>query len=326
MYGGNAAIMQWHTEHYGPPSKFGYKDFIPMFTAAKWDPAAWAELFRKSGAKYVCPSGEHHDGFSLWDSKLNKYNAKNMGPKRDLIGDLGQAVRHAGLKFGISNHSINHFNFIPALANSDQTDPAWAEFYSVADRSPAARARFNDLWVRKNYELIDQYQPDMLWFDGIGNAASAGMRLAVAAHYFNAAAAWHKAVTISGKYTDFPAGAVLDYERQGRILPRGLKDFAWQVDDPMGNKFAYVTEIQYKPAALLIRRLVDCVSMNGNYLMNISPMADGTIPQPQQDRLLPWARGWKSTARPSTRAGPGPATAKAPTTTRPNPCGTPRSG
>jgi len=286
MYGGNAGVMQWHTEHYGPPTKFGYKDFIPLFTAAKWDPDAWAELFKKAGAKYVIPTAEHHDGFSLWDSAYNKYNAKNMGPHRDLIGDLAIAVRKVGLKFGVSNHSANHFDFIPPLAGSDEYDPAWADFYSVADRSPAARQKFNDLWVKKNLELIDKYQPDMLWFDGIGGGISDAMKLAVASHYFTRAAAWGKEVAISGKYTDFPAGAVLDYERQGRIEPRGIKNFAWQVDDPMGNKFAYVTEIQYKPADLLIHRLIDCVSMNGNYLMNISPMADGTIPQAQQDRLL----------------------------------------
>jgi alpha-L-fucosidase len=285
MYGGNEAIMRDHIAKYGPLDKFGYKDFIPMFTAAKWNPDAWAELFKKSGAKYIVPSAEHHDGFSLWNSALNKYNAKNMGPKRDLIGDLAKAVREKGLKFGVSNHSSNHFNFIPLVANSDQTDPAWSEFYQ-ADRSREARVKFRDTWIRKNYELIDQYQPDMLWFDGIGSDASDSAKLQVAAHYFNKAQQWKKQVTISGKYTDFPSGRVLDYERQGRIHPRGIKDFAWQVDDPMGHKFAYVENIMYKDAGLMIRRLVDCVSMNGNYLLNISPMADGTIPQPQQERLL----------------------------------------
>jgi hypothetical protein len=82
MYGGNAGIVQWHTEHFGPPTKFGYKDFLPMYTAAKWDPDAWAALFKKAGAKYVLAPGEHHDGFSNWDSAINPYNAKNYGPKR----------------------------------------------------------------------------------------------------------------------------------------------------------------------------------------------------------------------------------------------------
>jgi alpha-L-fucosidase len=311
MYGGNPAFLRWHTEHYGPPDKFGYKDFIPFFTAAKWNPDEWAALFKQAGAKYVVPSAEHHDGFSLWDSAINRYNAKNMGPKRDLIGDLGKAVRAQGLKFGMSNHSINHFDFIPLLPHSDQSDPAWAEFYSV-DRSPEARQRFNERWVEKNFELIDKYQPDILWFDGIGRAASDSMKLRVAAHYLNRAAAWGKQVTLSAKYTDYPSGAVLDYERQGRIHPRGLKPFAWEVDEPIGNKFAYVTEIQYKPAALLVRRLVDCVSMNGNYLLNISPRADGTIPEPQQERLLAMGRWLRINgeaiygSRPWTRYGEGP--------------------
>jgi len=92
MYGGNAGIMQWHTQHYGPPTKFGYKDFLPMYTAAKWDPDAWAALFKKAGAKYVFAPGEHHDGFSNWDSAINPYNSVNYGPHRDLDGDLIKAL------------------------------------------------------------------------------------------------------------------------------------------------------------------------------------------------------------------------------------------
>ena len=324
MYGGNSAFVKWHAEHFGSQDKFGYKDFIPMFTAAKWDPDAWAELFKKSGAKYVIPTGEHHDGFSLWDSATNKYNAKNMGPKRDLIGDLAVAVRKKGLKFGVSNHSNNHFTFIPAMPGSDQYDPAWAEFYSVADRSDIARKRFLENWVAKNFELIDQYQPDILWFDMNGNDRSwDAQKLAVAAYYYNRAIAWGKPVSISGKGASFLSGMIMDYERQGRILPRGLKDFAWEVDDPMGNKFAYVTEMTNKPAALLVRRLVDCVSMNGNYLLNISPKADGTIPEEQQKRLLAMGR-WLEVngeaiygSRPWVRYGEGPYYDAPPDTSRP---------
>ncbi len=111
MYGGNKGMMDWHTEHFGPPTKFGYKDFLPRFTAAKWDPDAWAGLFTQAGAKYVFAPGEHHDGFSNWDSAINPYNAKNYGPHRDLDGDLMAAVRKAGLKTGISDHSAFHFVF-----------------------------------------------------------------------------------------------------------------------------------------------------------------------------------------------------------------------
>lgn len=313
MYGTTHSLAQWHTDRFGPPSKFGYKDFIPMFTASRWDPDAWAKLFRDSGAKYVVPSAEHHDGFSLWDSAINRYNAKTMGPKRDLIGELAAAVRRQQLKFGVSNHSNNHFDFIPELANSDQRDPQWAEFYSVADRSDAARERFLVQWVTKNLELVDKYRLDMLWFDMNGSDRSWDrQKLAVAAYYYNRAREWDKAVAISAKGEAMLSGMVRDYERQGRIRPRGIKPFAWQVDDPIGNKFSYVSSIQYKPAALLIRRLVDVVSMNGNYLLNISPRADGTIPEEQQQRLLEMGRWLKTNgeaiygSRPWTRYGEGP--------------------
>jgi len=139
MYG-NPGIAQWHTEHFGPPDKFGYKDFIPMFTCSNWNPDAWAELFRQAGAKFIIPTAEHHDGFALWNSKVNKYNAVQMGPHRDLIGDLAKAVRKQGLKFGVSNHGIEHFTFIEPTkgATNDLDDPQWKDFYSVVDRSDAA--------------------------------------------------------------------------------------------------------------------------------------------------------------------------------------------
>jgi len=286
MYGGNAEIMQWHTEHYGAPTKFGYKDFIPMYTAAKWDPDAWAQLFKKAGARYVLASGEHHDGFSNWDSAINRFNAKNMGPKRDIVGDLAAAVRKAGLKTGVANHSSIHFNFVPPLAGSDQYDPRWADFYSVADRSNKARVKFLEMWVTKNMELADKYQPDMLWFDMNGpDRTWDPLKLRFAAYYFNRAAQWGKQVTMSGKTTSFLSGMVIDYEREGRA-PKELTPYTWQPDDPITDKFGYVIGQPVKPAAGLIRLIVTNVSRNGNYLLNISPRADGTIPDEQQAVLL----------------------------------------
>jgi len=84
----DAATIEWHLEHFGPLDQFGYKDFIPLFTAANFNPSQWAELFRRAGAKYVMLTAEHHDGFAMWDSALTRWNAARMGPKRDLAGDL----------------------------------------------------------------------------------------------------------------------------------------------------------------------------------------------------------------------------------------------
>jgi alpha-L-fucosidase len=291
----NTAFVRWHTEHWGPPEKFGYKDFFPMFTAAKWDPDAWAQLFKYAGAKYVICSGEHHDGFSNWKSDINKFNSFNYGPHRDLVGDLTVAVRKVGLKVGVANHSNNHFDWVTPLPGSDQFDSQWAAFYSVADRSDAAHAKFFETWTTKNMELIDKYQPDMLWFDMNGGDRSWDpLKVRLAAYYYNRAAAWGKQVAISAKGESFLAGMVMDYERQGRA-PKQLTDFVWQPDDPITDKFGYV-EVQneagqmvglpVKSAGSLVNELVINVSRNGNLLLNISPKADGTIPDSQQQVLL----------------------------------------
>ena len=295
MYGGNKGIMQWHTEHFGSPTNFGYKDFFPMFTAAKWDPDAWAKLFKDAGAKYVIASGEHHDGFSNWKSDINKFNSVNYGPHRDLVGDLTAAVKKVGLKTGVANHSNAHFDFIPALPGSDQFDPEWAAFYSVADRSDAAYAKFVEMWTTKNMELIDKYQPDMLWFDFNGSDRSWDpLKVRLAAYYYNRAAAWGKQVAISSKGQSFLAGMLMDYERQGRA-PKKLTDYTWQPDDPIADKFGYVevpdangkmVGLPLKSPGGIVGNLVTDVSRNGNYLLNISPKADGTIPEAQQQVLL----------------------------------------
>jgi alpha-L-fucosidase len=301
MYG---AGLSYHTATWGPPEKFGYKDFIPMFTQAKFDPEAWATLFEKSGAKYVVPTAQHHDNFSLWDSQYNPYNAVKMGPHRDLIGDLSKAVRAHGLKFGVSNHGIEAFQFVKVSASlaaqlkaagADVYDPKWADFYCVADRSDAACQKFLVNWVQRNEELIDKYQPDMLWFDnGVDIRYLDPLKLWVAAYYYNRAAAWGKEVSISTKKAAYaPAGdnvntigSIIDFEKIGARSPAGIRPGSWQVDDPIGSTWGYTSTMSVANAGSIVGRLVDVASQNGNLLLNISPMADGTIPQAQQTTLL----------------------------------------
>lgn len=286
----DAGTIAWHTQHFGAPDKFGYKDFIPKFTAAKWDPDAWAELFKKSGAKFICPTAEHHDGFSLWDSKYNRFNAMNMGPHRDLIGDLAKAVRAKGLKFGVSNHSMEHYTFVHPNAGlaSDVLDPQWADFYGVAARStPDGLKNFLTLWVAKNFELIDKYQPDILWFDnGVNSRALDPLKLKVAAYYYNQAKQWNKDVSLSTKDSAYLAGSLLDFERMSRA-PAGMTDYVWQVDDPVLYRFGYTEDHPgiAKPEGV-VHNLISNTSKNGGLLLNISPRADGTIPDDQQQLLL----------------------------------------
>jgi len=300
----DGADGQWHVGHFGPQDKFGYKDFIPMFTASNWNPNAWAELFKKSGAKFVIPTAEHHENFALWDSQVTPFNAVQMGPHRDLIGDLSKAVRKQGLKFGVSNHGIENFQFInpPAdmadkmkAAQADLYDPKWADFYNVADRSNAACERFLTNWFARNVELIDKYRPDILWFDnGVDQRCLDPLKLRVAAYYYNRAKGWGKEVSIGAKKAAFAPsnkntetiGAILDFEKVGTRSPSGIRPGVWEVDDPIGSTWGYTSDERFSSPGAIIAKLADTVSKNGVYMLNLSPRADGTFPQEQQDTLL----------------------------------------
>jgi alpha-L-fucosidase len=134
MYEPGSEAYKHHIATYGTQDKFGYKDFVPMFKAEHFDPAAWADLFKKSGAKYVVPVAEHHDGFAMYDSGLSDWAAAKMGPRRDVIGDLAKAVRSKGLHFGVSSHRVEH-NFFLGVGRaipSDVNDPQYAAFYGPA--------------------------------------------------------------------------------------------------------------------------------------------------------------------------------------------------
>ena len=286
-----AGMRQWHTEHFGPLDKFGYKDFIPMFKAEKFDANAWADLFKRAGAKYVVPVAEHHDGFAMWDSALTKWDAKDMGPHRDLIGELEQATRKAGLHFGVSNHRVEHYSFIrvPDVPR-DLTDPAYQDFYWTMNHSDGLNQKFLEDWVARNVELIDKYHPEALYFDnGINSRALDPIKLKVTAYFYSQAKARGQEVTMfskgAGAGAAYLTGAIHDLER-GR-MPDISADY-WQEDTSIAhNSWGYNDDpLQIRNAGELIRELVDCVSKNGNYLLNLAPRADGTIPDNQQLRLL----------------------------------------
>ncbi len=304
-----AQFSTWHREHFGSQDTFGYKDFIPLFTQEKFDADAWAELFKKSGARFVIPTAQHHDNFAMWDSKVTPFNAKQMGPKRDMIGELCKAIRKQGLKFGVSNHGIENFQFInpsPALLNDlkakgvDLFDPKWGDFYNVADRSDTACRKFLVNWFQRNAELIDQYQPDMLWFDnGVDQRYLDPLKLQVAAYYYNRAKGWGKEVSISTKKAAFAPsgtniqtiGSILDFE--GRIPPN-IRTGVWQVDNKIGSTWGYTSDMRVSSAGSIIATLVDIVSKNGTLLLNLSPKAEQMAPYRRSSRKPCWAsaNGW----------------------------------
>jgi len=307
---GPNSTRAWHTEHFGPVDKFGYKDFIPMFKAEHFDADAWATLFQKSGARYVMPGAQHHENFAMWDSKVTPFNSMQMGPKRDVIGELAKAVRKHGMKLGVANHGIENFEFInPPLELAEKMkaekldlyDPKWADFYNYADRSNAAMKRFLVNWYERNVELIDKYQPDLIYFDnGVDQRHIDPLKLEIAAYYYNRARSWGKEVSFTTKKAAFaPSGtntktiaSILDFEGGP---PDGIRGGSWVVDRPIGTRsWGYVDGLKANSPETVIGWLVDTVSKNGTLLLNVSPKADGTIPQDQQDTLLAVGR-WLET-------------------------------
>jgi alpha-L-fucosidase len=287
MYVKDSKEFKYHREHFGPQSQFGYKDFIPNFTADKWNPDEWAALFVKSGAKYVVPVAEHHDGFPMYDCSFSDWTAVKMGPKRDIVGQLAQSLHRSGLKFGASSHRAHNWHYYTHSEEFDTSKPENVGLYGRPHepKAPADRA-FLDDWLARTREIVDKYRPDLVWFDfGFGAPEYETYRKQFAAYYYNQAAEWGREVVINYKHEAYPPGAaVLDIER-GKL--DDLRPQFWQTDTAVDRKsWGYIQEPEYKSANELIDDLIDIVSKNGCLLLNVGPRPDGTIPQEQQDLLL----------------------------------------
>jgi len=301
MYEPGFETYKHHIATYGPQDKFGYKDFVPMFKAEHFDPAAWAELFKKAGAKYVVPVAEHHDGFAMYDSGLSDWTAAKMGPHRDVIGELGKAVRAEGLHFGVSSHRVEHDFFLGVgrKIQSDVNDPQYAAFYGPAqtgvmnwgtpvgnDFTYVSPAWTND-WLARSAELVQKYHPDIVYFDWwIGQASIRPNLTRFAAFYYNSSLKYgdHIGVINYKDYAMQEHAAVLDLER-GQL--GDIRPLYWQTDTSISNKsWGYIKDDTFKSGDFVVHQLIDIVSKNGNLLLNIGPRSDGTIPEEVQHVLL----------------------------------------
>jgi alpha-L-fucosidase len=307
MYQQGTKEFAHHVATYGPQAKFGYKDFIPMFKAEHFDPQAWAKLFRDAGARYVVPVAEHHDGFAMYDSKLSDWTAVKMGPHRDIIGLLSKAVRAQGMRFGVSSHRAEHDWFFDGGRHfdSDVNDPRYAGLYgpaedhlskddqNLADDWTYVSQAWLDDWLARTAELIDDYHPDLIYFDWwIGHPTFRTTLPKMLAYYYNQGAR-RDGVVVNYKLGDFPEGAgTLDIER-GQLT--GIHPTHWQTDTSISDaSWGYIKHDTYKSPEFLIHLLVDVVSKNGNLMLNIGPRADGTIPDSERDVLLDIGRWLKS--------------------------------
>jgi alpha-L-fucosidase len=302
MYIQGSDVYKHHIATYGPQNKFGYKDFIPMFKAEKFDPQAWAKLFKDSGAKYVVPVFEHHDGFAMYDSGLSDWTVVKMGPHRDTGGELAKAVRAEGLHLGASSHRVEH-NFFLGVGrtfDSDVNDPKYAGFYGPAHTwlenthdTPLSNdftylsEQYGNDWLARSAEIVQKYHPDIMYYDWwIGQPGLRNQLTKFAAYYYNASLKYgdHVGVINYKFYALGEHAAVLDLERGqlGEIRP-----LYWQTDTSISNKsWGYIEHDTFKSSEFVIHQLIDIVSKNGNLLMNIGPRSDGTIPNEVQQTLL----------------------------------------
>lgn len=281
MFQENDGVYKHHVATYGDPSTFGYKDFIPKFKLEKFDPEQWAELYKQSGAKFAGPVAEHHDGFSMWASKVNRWNAKDMGPQRDVVGELVAAIRKRDMKIITSfHHGFNVQGYYTAKAGWDTADPKFEDLYGQFKDPKIAY----DRWFTKLQEVIDAYQPDQIWFDFCLGKVPDAYKRKFAAYYYNKQAEWGKDVIITRKGEDLPAGVgVLDIER-GRMKDSNPQ--LWQTDDSTAyNSWSWVEDLKVKPPVEMIHELIDIVCKNGILLLNVCPKADGTITDQQQQLL-----------------------------------------
>ena len=299
MYLEGTKEFEHHVKIYGPQKEFGYNEFIPLFKAEKFDAGEWMELFKESGAKYIMPVAEHHDGFQMYDSELSEWCAAKMGPKRDIIGELEEEAKKEGIVFGVSSHRAENYWFYAGAGNFDSgiegegmiepygyRDPAYAnrEVNTGVHSKPAVKEHLDD-WLARTCELVDKYQPKIIFFDWwIQNECFKPYLKKFAAYYYNRAEQWGVQVAINYKYEAFAySTAVLDIER-GQLS--GIRPRLWQTDTSVAkNSWGYTENNVFKNPADLVCDIIDIVSKNGCMLLNIGPRADGTITEEEQEVL-----------------------------------------
>ena len=283
--------IRWHQKEFGLQDKFGYKDLIPLFKPEKYHADEWIALFKRAGANYVVPVAEHHDGFAMYRSELTPWNAYNMGPKRDLTGELAAAARKANFIFGLSSHRMEHAYFAyPAKGlKTDEFDPKYAGFYG-----PPIDQEFNSGnnskafqldWLARIQELVDKFSPQLLYMDnGVNPRAYDEVKLRAAAYLYNRASERGYQTTLATKDDAYLYATVQDFEGTHHA-PKWPFAGAWQCDTPIGNSWGYINGLKVASGLSLIHQFMAVASCGGNLLLNVSPMADGSIPENQQASL-----------------------------------------
>ena len=266
--------LKYHLDNWGP--KFSYDDFLPMFKAEKYDPEAWARLFREAGAKYVVLTAKHGDEYALWPTKHTRRNSMETGPRRDLAGDLTKAVRKLDMKMGFYHNTTYTF--------WDQRYPGrdWVDYMNSSIK-----------------ELVDLYHPSVLWGDvRVGPVKDRDGKFlpadywgskAVLAYFYNHSENPEEVVANDRWGLDTDGKILGDFATPERTRMNRISKEKWETCDSLDTtSWGYNRRLkpsQYMTANELVDYLADVVSKNGNLLINIGPRADGTIPESMQQCL-----------------------------------------
>jgi len=277
-------------KHIGPVAEgFGYKDLAKQFNPEKFDPAYWADLIKRSGARYAGICAIHHDGYAMWDSDVMDFNAGKLGPRRDLLGEILTEIEKRGMKTMTSFHharTYKHFQGLvkrleeaEGMKKADMLDPQYRNYYwYLGDEEHFAKVRY-DL----TKEVIDKYKPDVIWFDGGGGKFSTEKILA---DYFNMAQAEGKEVCVHNKGNFGKDFGVYSYEN-GHKRPLYI-EWPWEDDTPSAAGWCdwpWYKNIEYKKPRDVVVRLCDLVARNGGLLLSLNPRPDGMLDQGQIDLL-----------------------------------------
>ena len=265
---GEGPTYEHHIKTYG--KDFQYEQFADMWKAENWDPDAWAELFAAAGAKYVVLTTKHHDGFCLYPSKYTDYNSMNRGPHRDIVGELAEAVRKRGMRFGLYYSGIIDWRFMH--------EPIYTDWDCRNLNCPTYE--YADYAFKQWIELIDTYKPDVLWND-IGWPYAGERQLPhLFAHYYNTCPEG----VVNDRFNDLWHDFWCKEYQQGSMN----REQKWEMCRGMGLSFGYnqmESDEHILSPQQLTGLLATTVGNNGNLLINVGPMADGTIPELQEKSL-----------------------------------------
>ncbi len=293
-------VYEHHLKTYGHPSEFGYHDFVPMFKAENFNADEWADLFVKAGARFAGPVAEHHDGFAMWDSETTPWNAMDKGPKRDITGELAKAIKARDLKFITTFHHAKQLQRHDSIPENPDGQPYRLSHYPFFQEMPPSsdddtlkylygnipeKKWLKEVWLEKLKEVVNKYQPDIMWFDYALDRIPDSIRQEYCAYYLNEAEKWEKEVVIVRKQDDLPLSFSVDDLEKSRKNRIGKEP--WMTDETISKgSWCYTQDLEIKESKDVLHVLIDIVSKNGVLLLNISPMADGTIPENQKQVLL----------------------------------------